>query len=316
MKLTNEINQALSRIQSEDHINHSGLRQSLMDSVAPVFDKDDGGAYFPLRPSGCLKPLRDLYYDLQNFYNPGSVPKADFEPRVKLIFQFGHLTETLLKKLCTYNFDVAFDQQRVKYGELIDKDGTTIPLTGAIDWAMRLDTASSKLTLCDAKSIADYGFKQAPKEENIAQMQLYMHSDWGRANEVNSAILLYFNKNTSDMKCIEIEYDPALAAKIFSRLEYVWECYKKNELPPREYLAGIDWKADYSPYIEFDNGEFTVAPELRTTVEVQEYFKAARYAKDDIRNHVEKYGNRVANYLDKQIYIVYTDKKLQLIVNS
>lgn len=316
MKLTTEINHALIRIQSEDHINQSGLRDSLMDSVAPVFDRDSLQAYFPLRPSGCLKPLRDLYYDLQNFYNPGTIPKADFEPRVKLIFQFGHLTETLLKKLCAHNFDITFEQERVKYGELLDKDGTKIPLTGAIDWAMRLDTTSSKLTLCDAKSIGDYPFKGVPKEDNIAQMQLYMHSDWGRANNVNSAILIYFNKNTSDIKCIEVQYDAGLATKIFARLEYVWECYKKNEVPPREYLAGIDWKADYSPYVEYDNSEFTEAPETRETVEVAEYFKAARYVKEDIRGHVEKYGSKIANYIDKQVYVSYTDKKLHLIIGD
>ncbi len=315
MTLTQEISKALAEIQAENHVVHEGLRTSLMNSVAPVFDSGNPGDFFPLRPSGCLKPMRDLYYDLVNYYEPGSIPKQEFEPRIKLIFQFGHITETLLKKLCSHNFNVEFEQQRVKYGELLDKDGTTIPLTGAIDWAMKLDVSSDKLTLVDAKSIGDFPFKKAPKEENIAQMQLYMHSDWGRANKVDSAILIYFNKNSSEIKCIEVPYDGQLATNLLKRLQLVWDYYKKGEVPPREYLAGIDWQADYSPYIDYDNREFSITPAQREVIRLEEYFTPARYQKDTIRTHAEKYGGAIVRYLDSTVQIVYDNKKLNLSVS-
>jgi len=312
IKLTDEITRALCQIQAEDHVVLSGLKAKLFESVAPVFEKEGSDAYFPLRPSGCLKPLRDLFYDLKNFYAPNTIEKRGFEPRTQLIFQFGHLTEALLSKLCKHNFDVQFEQQRVKYGELTDKDGTKIPLTGAIDWAMRLDFTSEELYLCDAKSIGDYPFKSAPKEANIAQMQLYMHSDWGRKNNVNKAILIYFNKNTSDIKCIQLDYDSGLATKLFQRLELAFDYYKRDEVPPREYLAGLDWQADYSQYRDFDNIEFTDGA-LRKIVAEAEYYKPSRSAKDNIRAHVAKYGNSVAVYIDKTVCVVYnSDGKLEL----
>src|ERR1700679_2475634 len=128
MQITKDINKALARIQSEDHVVHKGLRETLFDAVTPVFDFD-AQSFFPIRPSSATKPMRDIFYDLKNFYSPGAILKKEFEPRVKLIFQFGHVTETLLKKLCTHNFTVQDKQKKVTYGELIDKDGSKIQLT-------------------------------------------------------------------------------------------------------------------------------------------------------------------------------------------
>lgn len=311
MKLTQEINSSLARIHGEDHLVHSGLKESLMQSVDPIFNKDRTD-FFPLRPSGCLKPMRDLYYDLVNFYSPGAIPKKGFEPRIQLIFQFGHIIEKLVQQLCGHNFNVEFSQHRVTYGELVDKDGSIIKLTGAIDWAMRLDGQSEKLYLVDSKSIGSYGFKSAPKEDNIAQMQLYMHSDWGRANSVDSAILIYFNKDNSDIKCIQIEYDAELAQKILDRMKAVFEYYKQGIVPPREYVAGIDWRADYSAYKDYDNRDFL--PDAPRSVQVvNEFYKAPRYDKDALREFLATYENKIAKFVDCAVKIVYDQGKLKLI---
>lgn len=306
--LTKEINQSLAQIIEEDHIVQNGVRDSLFDSVSPLYDTE--ATFFPLRPSSCLKPLRDLYYDLQNFYKPGTVPKQPLEARIKLIFQFGHLTETLLKKVFAYTYGVVNEQERVKYGELTDSEGNIIPLTGSIDWASLM--GGKTLVLCDAKSIGDFPFKKAPKAENIAQMQLYMHSDWGRKNNVDRALLIYFNKNTSDIKCIEVPYKPDLAEKLLARLRLAFDHYKSSTVPPREYLAGCDWQADYGSYKDHDNQEFTLEPEHRDTVEVQEEYSRPKNDKQAIREHVEKYGNKVALYLDKVAYISYIEGKLTI----
>lgn len=298
----------LAEIQSEEHTVHTGLRDALFDAVGPLFDEPDRKS-FPLRPSACLKPMRDLYYDLVNYYNPGTVPKADFDPRVKLIFQFGHMTEQLMLKICAHGFDVKYQQEVVRYGSLKAVDGVEIELKGAIDWAMEID---GKLVLCDSKSSGDFPFKKAPKEEHIAQMQLYMHSDWGRANNVNSAVLIYFNKNTSDIKCIEFEYDKKLATNIVDRFTKVWEYYLKGELPPREYLAGCDWQADYSSYKDYDNLEFSTGAS-REEVTVDEW--APDIDKKDkvaLRRFVEAYGNKHVNFKDASVCVVYTDGRLAL----
>lgn len=310
MKLTQEINQALERIQQEDHTVHTGIRDALFDAVGPIYDEEK--SFFPLRPSSCLKPLRDLFYDLKNYYAPGSIPKAPFEARIKLIFQFGHMTETVLKKLFAYKYGVVFEQERVKYGQLTDKDGNVIELTGSIDWASYL--GGKALVLCDAKSIGDYPFKTAPKVENIAQMQLYMHSDWGRANQVDRALLIYFNKNTSDIKVIEVPYDAKLAAKLFQRLELVYEYYKRDELPPREYVSGCDWQADYSSYKDHDNAEFM--PNVVRQEVLSGDNGPDRTGKPELRHHVEKYGNKVVSYVDKTVKAEYINGKLNLVIKE
>lgn len=308
MTLTDEINSALTRLVEEDHIVQNGVRDALFDSVGPLFDTE--ATFFPLRPSSCLKPMRDLYYDLCNYYKPGSIPKAELEPRIKLIFQFGHLTETLLKKVFARTYGVVAEQERVKYGELTDKDGNKIELTGSIDWASTV--GGPVLVLCDAKSIGDFPFKKAPKAENIAQMQLYMHSDWGRRNNVDRAMLIYFNKNTSDIKVIEVGYEPELAQKLIERLQIAFLFYKEGNVPPREFLAGLDWQADYGNYKDYDNLEFTVPENKRDSEYIHENYEAPRSEKAALREHVEKYGNKVVNYLDKKIFITYIKGKLQL----
>lgn len=309
MTLTEEINAKLDMIVEEDHIVQNGIRDALFDTVGPLFDTET--TFFPLRPSSCLKPLRDLFYDLKNFYRPGSIPKIELEPRIKLIFQFGHLTETLLKKLFGYAYGVVAEQERVKYGQLIDKNGNIIELTGSIDWASTI--GGPALILCDAKSIGDFPFKKAPKAENVAQMQLYMHSDWGRRNNVNKALLIYFNKNTSDIKCIEVAYDAELAQKLLDRLSLAFEYYKRDEVPPREYLAGLDWQASYSSYVDYDNAEFTISN--REVVHVDRGFELIN-EKREIRDHVEKFGNKRVVYLDKEVQIDYINKKLTLTIEE
>jgi len=312
MKLNKDIERALANIVKEDHIVQNGVRDALFDSVGPLFDTE--ASFFPLRPSSALKSMRDLYYDLVNFYSPGTIPKEPFPERVKLIFQFGHLTETLLKKVFAFTYSVSFEQERVKYGELIDKDGNIISLTGSIDWASKV--GGDTLILCDAKSIGDYPFKKAPKEENIAQMQIYMHSDWGRANKVDRAQLIYFNKNTSDIKVIEIAYDAELAENLLQRLKYVFECYKSGTLPPREYLPGVDWQGDYSPYKDYDMKEFAIEEEMRPTIGIAIEYDGPRSEKDAIVEHVEKYGNKVALYIDKTVFVSYIKGKLTLVIKE
>lgn len=309
MKLTDEINRALSNIATEDHIIQNGIRDALFDAVGPMFDQEI--SFFPLRPSSCLKPMRDLYYDLVNYYKPGTIPKAPFESRIKLIFQFGHLTEVLLKKLFAFKFGVKFEQERVQYGTLSSSDGTNIALTGSIDWATDLN---GDIVLCDAKSIGDFPFKKAPKEDNIAQMQLYMHSDWGRKNKVDRAMLIYFNKNTSDIKVVEVPYDSQLSENLLKRLHLVYDHFKREELPPREYLPGIDWQGDYSAYKDYDMQEFTLPLENRKQVMAKK--DIFDLSKQGIRTFVEKYGSAVVFSIDKEAYVEYIKGKLTLIIKE
>lgn len=308
MTLTNAIARKIEDIQAENHTVHEGIRDMLLEKVGATFDKNDTPA-FPLRPSAVLKPLRDLYYDLCNYYKPGSIPKSELEPRVKLIFEFGHRTEDLMMKLFGNAFSVEYAQHRVKYGELKDKDGNIIPLEGSIDWAAKLN---GEYVICDSKSIGSFPFKTAPKEDNIAQMQLYMHSDWARSLNINKALLIYFNKDNSDIKVIEVVYDPRLARMLVIRLKRAFNYYKLGIVPPREYFAGCDWRADYSAYRDYDNQEFVGGVEGRKIREIETLAPKYKYPKEAIREHVRKFGRDAVKYSDKLVFVTYNTNKLVL----
>jgi hypothetical protein len=305
--LTQEITTRIAEIQSEEHKIQKGMRDQLFEAVEKAYPKETRTS-FPLRPSSALKPMRDLYYDLVNWKTPGTIPQNALEPRVKLIFEFGHVTEEILKRVCASTWKLENAQERVKYGEIQLPDNSFMDLEGAIDWTCTFNGLET--VLMDAKSIGEYPFKTAPKEDNIAQMQLYMHSTWARTKGINRAQLIYFNKNTCDIKVIEIPYDKELAEKLVLRFQETWKFFLEGMCPPREYLAGIDWRADYSSYRDYDNQEFT--SEARSTEKVNTYAPEFKYAKDAVRFHVETYGSKIASYIDTAHYIVYSGGKLIL----
>jgi CRISPR/Cas system-associated exonuclease Cas4 (RecB family) len=268
-----------------------------------------GPARFPLSPSSALKSKRDLFYALKNYYAPGTIPTDALEPKVKLTFEIGHMVEAMMVKYFKEAYQLKDEQRRVTFGKLTGLK--EVELTGSIDWAVKIN---GETILMDCKSINSYGFTllhprnqvPAPKDDNIAQMQLYMHSDWGRKNNVNKAILVYFNKDKSELRCIEVSYDENLAKAILERFQEVWTLYHVDILPEREYVLGCDWQALYNNFKTHDNAEFAVAPEKRT------YLKVDSLAPTDLKEFVLEYGSTVVEFKDKTIYANYSPTKLTL----
>lgn len=260
---------------------------------------------FPLRPSSAMKSMRDLYYGLINFNKPGTIPIDPIPGRNCMLLNLGHVIEGhLVEYLKVAQFEIIFRNVRVNYGKIIDKDtGEEFPLSGEIDFGIQ---EVNEVILCDSKSSADYPFKakdkitgkdKLPKEEHIAQMQLYMHSDWGRTNNVKEARLLYYNKNTSDVKCAVVKYEPEIALAILEKFERVYAFFKRGELPPREHVLGQDWQADYSNYRTYENSEFTVVKALRKRVELTDTESVTKFKefspKDAVRFIATAFGNAV-----------------------
>lgn len=256
-------------------------------------------ARFPLSPSQCLKSKRDLYYALTNYHKPGTIPENPIEPRILMTFRHGYAVEELLKTYVGKAFKVVFPQERVTI------EGGAIEIGGAIDWAIEID---GKTILVDSKSSGNYAFKHTPKEDNIAQMQLYMHSTWGRANNVNSAILIYFNKDNSEIKCIEVDYNADLAQALVTRLFDVLTTYHSKQLPAREYVLGLDWQANYSNYRDYDNAEFDAPVSARQRIKI----KNQADFRSQLRDHVILYGNAILDYGSEQWYVVRDGVKLKL----
>ncbi len=276
------------------------MKQKILESVKANAKRENR---YPLSPSQATKSLRDLYYGLCNYHNPGSIPVDELDGQTLLKFELGYAIENILVEHVKRAFKVVNIQERVKMTR------GNFSIEGNIDWAIEVD---GKTILMDSKSSGSYPFKyKTPKEDNIIQMQLYMHSDWGRKNNVNSAILLYYNKDNSDLKLCEVEYDETVAINSLLHLEKAAMAYGLKQLPPREYVLGVDWQASYNSYKTYDNKEFEVPLKDREVYEI-----VALTPPLDLKQHVLAWGNKVLDYNGKLVYAKKMNDKLVLVTEG
>jgi CRISPR/Cas system-associated exonuclease Cas4 (RecB family) len=89
-------------------------------------------------------------------------------------------------------------------------------------------TLNNELYVVDFKSMNSYKFRTltAPPEENINQIQLYLHFF-----KIPKGILLYVDKNTLALKEFFINYNPGLAEALLSSLDGLKQKIDKNVLP-------------------------------------------------------------------------------------
>jgi len=91
-------------------------------------------------------------------------------------------------------------------------------------------TLNNELYVVDFKSMNSYKFKtlQAPPEENVNQIQLYLHY-FG----IPKGILLYVDKNTLSLKEFLIDYNSGQAQSLISALGSLKVKIDKNVVPAR-----------------------------------------------------------------------------------
>lgn len=248
---------------------------------------------FPLRPSSALKSLRDLYYGLVNYYAPGTIPTTDIEGRNSMLLGLGHVIEKHLVQAIERSYQIPFKAQVVEYGYIRKRKGLElITLSGELDFVIKL--ASGEEVICDSKSSADFPFKKGdlPKEEHIAQINLYLHSKWAQDRKIKRAFIFYYNKNDSNIKLCEFRYKPELAEQTIARFQRVYDMYEAGEVPPQEHILGVDWQASYSAFRDFQWQLYTskfVRP-LKTLTDI-ETFALPRDRKELLKYVVLNYGN-------------------------
>lgn len=210
---------------------------------------------FPLRPSSALKGARDLYYALENWAKPGTIPTTPIEGRSCILLSLGHAIERHLIGHIKEVYEIPYTNQRVTYGEIKKADGTVIPLDGELDFVIKLP--SGELVICDSKSSAAFPFKMdLPKDEHVAQINLYLHSQWAIDNRIKRAFVFYYNKDTSDIKVTSFYYDAELARKTIERFQSIFTRWEKRKMPPREHILGVHWQAKYSAFREHEWAAF------------------------------------------------------------
>lgn len=225
---------------------------------------------FPLRPSSALKSLRDLYYGLVNYYKPSTITTTPIEGRNVMLLSLGHAIEKHFVEFIEKSYAIPYRSLRVDYGEVIGPDGVPHKLTGELDFVLQ-SVKTGELVIADSKSSADFPFKASvPKQEHIAQINLYMHSKWARDLNINKAFIMYYNKNNSDIKVYEFVYSKELAQEVIDRFNVALSSYVVGSIPKREYVLGCDWQAAYSSFRDHDNKEFTIPVSERAISKITE----------------------------------------------
>jgi CRISPR/Cas system-associated exonuclease Cas4 (RecB family) len=108
-------------------------------------------------------------------------------------------------------------------------------------------TLNNELYVVDFKSMNSYKFKnlEAPPEENINQIQLYLHY-FG----ITKGILLYVDKNTLSLKEFLINYDSELAESLISALENLKIKIDANVIPARIASHPANFQCKYCVFRE------------------------------------------------------------------
>lgn len=99
----------------------------------------------------------------------------------------------------------------------------------------------------DIKSINSMQFKKliAAKEENILQIQLYLHYF-----NIKKGILLYIDKDQQDIKEFLIDYDDKIVNNLLDGFKKLKEKIELNTLPARLFDWPQNWQCQYCKYKE------------------------------------------------------------------
>ena len=254
---------------------------------------------FPLRPSSALKSARDLYYGLENWEKPGTIPTTPIEGRSCILLSLGHAIEKHLIEHIKGAYEIVHTNQRVQYGEIKKADGSIISLDGEFDFTMKLP--NGELVICDSKSSAAFPFRlELPKEEHVAQINLYLHSQWAIDQRIKRAMVFYYNKDNSDIKVASFYYDKQLAEATIERFQKIFTNWEYRKLPPREYVLGCDWQSKYSAFREYEWAEYEKPVGQRGLIKLteSETFRLPTDKKELLRFIVKLAGTSVVDTAD------------------
>jgi CRISPR/Cas system-associated exonuclease Cas4 (RecB family) len=167
------------------------------------------------------------------FFKFKNAPGQKMDPRLMRIFEHGeYLHRNILNIL-----------YRLKIGVVMEvKIPEQAIISGRADAIICLDGENYVL---DIKSINSMVFKKLtePKEENVYQIQLYMHYF-----QIKKGILLYIDKDQQDIKEFILEYDPVLASNLLRSFENLKNKIEKDIVPPALFDYPTNWQCSYCQY--------------------------------------------------------------------
>lgn len=197
----------------------------------------------PLRPSSALACQRKLFYELENFYQPGRHTIKPTDIRQSRIYKAGDIFEEyeLSQLESLHNIKITHRQHRLKI--------TTIggeQIQGSIDGLLWLTPEYPYLI--DIKTITTYQYKDIertfkPKMSNVAQLSLYACSEGFKelmgtlgVTSTPKCALLYINKDSLQYTIVQFDPNEKLAKGIIQRFKKIYEAGLKHEVPARDFV--------------------------------------------------------------------------------
>ena len=225
-----------------------------------------------------LKELIDQFYlenqknkDQTRFYitDAGKCPRAVFfkfknaphEPMDAQIMRIFERGENMHRSI----FNILY---RLRLGVV-----TEIPIPTSEIISGRADAilcVGNENYVLDIKSINSMIFKRmtAPKEENVYQIQLYLHFF-----NIKKGILLYIDKDQQDMKEFFVDYDEQLCSSLLEKFQALKNQVDANIMPARLADYPRNWQCSYCQYKEvckLANGEALNWEEFKNKVKAEE----------------------------------------------
>jgi len=216
------------------------MLKELIDKYYLERQKDKEQHHFYITDAG--KCGRAIFFKFKN------VQRAEMEANILRMFDQGdHIHQLIMKPLLSVReIHVVASEVNIPPMELVSGRADAIISDG------------KELCVLDIKSMNSMIFRNlaAPKEENVDQLQLYLHFF-----KIPKGILLYISKDNQDIKEFVVSYDEQRAQNLLKQLEDLKVKIDKNIVPDRIATWPKNWQCQYCQFKEVcsmaDSGEMS-----------------------------------------------------------
>jgi len=205
------------------------MLKELIDQFYLDKQKDKEQHHFYITDAG--KCARAVFFKFKN------VPREAIEPNVLRMFDHGdHIHSLIMKPLLSIrDIHVVASEINIPPQEIVSGRADAIISDG------------KTLYVLDIKSMNSMIFKnlEEPKEENINQLQLYLHFF-----KIPKGILLYVSKDNQQLKEFIVDYDRELAQSLLINLADLKNKIDSDIIPQRLATWPAGWQCQYCQFRE------------------------------------------------------------------
>ena len=228
------------------------MLKELIDQFYLDQQKNKEQTHFYITDAG--KCPRSIFFKFKN------APREKMDARILRIYEKGeYLHRNIFNILYRLKLGITTEVQ-IPAQEII---------SGRADAILSLNNENYVL---DIKSMNSMVFRNLsePKEENVYQLQLYLHYF-----NIKKGILLYIDKDQQNIKEFLVEYNPGLVESLLKDFQNLKTKIEKNIIPPRQSDYPENWQCGYCQFKEVcsmaDGGEVKWE-DFKTKIEKSQMF--------------------------------------------